>query len=346
MADQILSQAEVNALLNAVSDGAIRAGSEEAKTREDVKQYDFSTQDRNRQGSFPALDMINERIVNLFRISLSGTTRNVVNIYLRSTEMIRYEDFINSVPLPATLSMISLRPLRGIAVVVMEGQLVYALVNILLGGSEATPSRILGKEFTRVELQIAAKVLEQFLEKMEEAWKPIFPLSPKFVRTELNPQFVAVVGGAEQVLAVPFEIQLETVSGLMTLVIPYSALDPIRRKLLASSYQAKDMLLLDEDTDLDEQKTFEQRWVQRLRTAIRELELGVTVDYGRTRLTVSDLMNLSVGDVIQLDASILDPLTARVEGIPKFQGSAGQTGQTIAFKIEKRVEPISDEGMF
>jgi len=178
MADQVLTQSEVDALLNEVSDGRLDSSADDKPSRDTSKpiKYDLANQDKIIRGRMPTLDIIHDRFIRSFRISLSATLRKVANIGVNSSGPIKFGEFMNSLPLPSCLNILRFEPLRGSAVMVIESKLLYALVDSLFGGSDSPYTKIEGKEFTPIEVKIAKRILMLAAEDLEKAWTPIFPL--------------------------------------------------------------------------------------------------------------------------------------------------------------------------
>lgn len=203
--NQVLSQSEVDALLGAVADGAIPAeggapaGGADGGPAENVPQitaYDLTNQDRVVRGRMPTLDIIYERFIRLFRMSLSNSLRKIASISIISTDLLKFGEFVNTLPIPSCMSM-RFESLRGPALLVFESKLAYALVDSYFGGTDRPFAKIEGKEFTRIQLLIMNKVMELAMKDLEEAWEPIHKTNIQFMRIETNPQFVGVVPPSE-----------------------------------------------------------------------------------------------------------------------------------------------------
>jgi flagellar motor switch protein FliM len=318
--DQVLSQSEVDALLNAVSDG--RIDSQEGSGGGDatgVVHYDLANQDRIIRGRMPTLDIIHDRFIRLFRVSLSAALRKVANIGVNSSGPIKFGEFMNSLPLPSCLNILRVEPLRGSAVMVIESKLLYALVDSLFGGSDVPYTKIEGKDFTPIEIKIARRIVMAAIEDLEKAWAPVFPLKIHYSRTEINPQFVAVVPPSDVVISTAFDVELEKMSGSIKLVIPYSTLEPIKSKL-SVGFQ-------------NEQLEVDHIWINRIKSQLMATNVNVQCVLGHAWLNLREFMELERGDVILLDRDADKPLDISVEGIHKFRGVPGVVKGNKAIKI-------------
>ncbi|NBQ54024.1 MAG: flagellar motor switch protein FliM [Proteobacteria bacterium] len=318
--NQVLSQSEVDALLSAVSDNrpdGNETGGGEPKSG--VMGYDLANQDRIIRGRMPTLDIIHDRFIRLFRVTLSNSLRKMANLSVNSTGPLKFSEFMNSLPLPSCLNILRLEPLRGAAVMVIESKLLYALVDSLFGGNDVPYTKIEGKDFTPIEIKIARRIVMAAIDDLEKAWEPVYPLKIGYSRTEINPQFVAVVPPSDVVIATTFDIELEKVSGTIKIVIPYSTLEPIKSKL-SVGFQS-------------EQLEVDFIWINRIKEKIMGTSANVIVRLGDADISVKDLMQLEPGDIIQLSNDATMPLDVLVEGIPKFRGVPGLLKGSRAIKI-------------
>ncbi len=318
--NQVLSQNEVDALLSAVSDNKMDTpGAEGGAAGAGVVQYDLANQDRIIRGRMPTLDIIHDRFIRLFRMTLSNSLRKMANISVNSTGPLKFSEFMNSLPLPSCLNILRLDPLRGAAVMVIESKLLYALVDSFFGGNDVPYTKIEGKDFTQIEIKIARRVVLVAIDDLEKAWEPVYPLKVGYSRTEINPQFVAVVPPSDVVIATTFDVELEKVSGTIKIVIPYATLEPIKSKL-SVGFQS-------------EQLEVDFIWINRIKEQIMGTTANMLVRLGAADITVRDLLELEPGDIIQLNTDATIPLEILVEGLPKFRGIPGLSKGNRAIKI-------------
>ncbi|MFW7381837.1 MAG: flagellar motor switch protein FliM [Oligoflexus sp.] len=318
---QVLSQSEVDALLSAVSDNRVDSDDDHAdeNLQSGVVQYDLANQDRIIRGRMPTLDIIHDRFIRLFRVTLSNSLRKMANLSVNSTGPLKFSEFMNSLPLPSCLNILRLDPLRGAAVMVIESKLLYALVDSFFGGNDVPYTKIEGKDFTQIEIKIARRVVLSAIDDLEKAWEPVYPLKIGYSRTEINPQFVAVVPPSDVVIATTFDVELEKVSGTIKIVIPYSTLEPIKSKL-SVGFQS-------------EQLEVDFIWINRVKEQIMQTAANLMVKLGEADIQVRDLMNLEPGDIIQLDTDATMPLSVLVEGVPKFKGIPGLLRGNRAIRV-------------
>lgn len=331
---QVLSQNEVDALLAAVSEGEIASGEDGGgsggsggnggpKDDRVVVVYDLTSQDRIIRGRLPQLEVIYEKFMRSFRVSLSSALRKIATLNLASTDFLKFGEFINTQPMPTCMSVLRFNALRGSALLVIESKLAYALVDNFFGGFDR-PYNKDGKDFTAIELQIIRKVVNLAIGDLEEAWASVEKIDCSFVRTEINPQFVGIVPPTDIVIASTFDVELENANGIITLVIPYSTIEPIKQKL-STGFQ------------VESDQTDKKLWTSVLQEQLLGTQIDVKVDLGSTEIDVSELMKLRVGDVISLEQDSTGELDVQVEGVKKFKGYYGIHHGSVAVQVTRPI---------
>ncbi|MCB0421951.1 MAG: flagellar motor switch protein FliM [Bdellovibrionales bacterium] len=331
---QVLSQSEVDALLAAVSEGEIgeeessKGGSSSGNNLDDdrvVVVYDLTSQDRIIRGRLPQLDVIYEKFMRSFRVSLSSALRKIASLNHASTDFLKFGEFINTLPMPTCMSVLRFNALRGSALFVIESKLAYALVDNFFGGADRPYTKIEGKDFTPIELQIVLKVVNLAIEDLEEAWSSVEKIDCSFVRTEINPQFVGIVPPTDIVIASTFDVELENANGTITLVIPYSTIEPIKQKL-SSGFQ------------VESDQTDKKLWTSIIRDQLLETDVELNVNLGHTEITLQELMSMKKGDIIQLDQDATGEFDIFVEDVKKFRGYNGIHHGTVAMQVTRKTE--------
>ena len=322
--DKILNQEEIDALLKGIEGGKVEV-TPEPKEESKVASYDFTNQDRIIRGRMPTLDVINDFFTRLLRTPLSVTLRKNVDIVPGKTLLTKYGEFTRTLPLPCSIQVFKMNPLRGHALLILDPKLVFSFVDIFLGGTGRTNFRIEGRDFTQIESKLIRKVVNIISMELEKAWNLVHPLSFQYVRSEGNPQFASIVPPTELVLTISFDLEVDQVTGFITLCIPYFSLEPIKDKLY-SGHQTERMEL-------------DQNWIARLAEGLTFSEVEVVVEFAKTAVTSQKLLELKAGDILPLGKEVSEPLTARIQGIPKFLGKAGVYGSSKAFQIEGTIKP-------
>ncbi|MCB9092779.1 MAG: flagellar motor switch protein FliM [Halobacteriovoraceae bacterium] len=330
---QVLSQDEVDALLNAVNDDTEvddlldegdGFGLDDPELDENVQPYDLTNQDKVIRGRMPILDIIYERFIRSFRVSLSNSLRKISTISIISTDLLKFGEFVNTLPIPSCMCLMRLNELRGPALMVFESKLAYAIIDAYFGGSDRPFTKIDGKEFTQIELSFMKRVMDMAISDLEEAWAPIHRINAQYIRTEINPQFIGVVPPSDVIITTTFEVEFESAIGTIMVIIPYSTIEPIKHKL-SSSYQ----------TDHDVVDTL---WTKCMAGHVKEVQANAIVKLGETEISVSDLLSLKRGDIIPLNRDVSAELDFEIEGVDKLKCISGDYKGNRAVQITRRIE--------
>lgn len=322
--NKVLSQDEVDALLKGMIEGEVET--EGDRSREDsgeVIAYDFTSQERIIRGRMPTLEVINEHFARAFRVALSMTLRRTVDIQTSFVQMVKFGEFLRSIPLPTSFHIYKMDPLRGQCVMVVDSKLVFSLVECFLGGTTKHRFKIEGRDFTSIERRLIHKVVLMALADIEKSWASVHPIKTQYIRTEINPMFVGVATPNDIVVISKFQVELEQADGPITICLPYGSIEPIKGKLY-SGFQSEQL-----ETDI--------RWTGRIKQQLQDLPVAVVVQLGTTTIQAQELLRLKRGDIIMLDKKITEPIIAQVEGIAKFAGYAGLSNQSKAFQVDSLI---------
>jgi flagellar motor switch protein FliM len=318
---EVLSQGEVDALLRGVGDGEVETETDSSEESSEVVPYDLTSQEKSIRGRLPTLDIINQMFSRLFRTTFSTLLRKPVDVSAISTETVKFGDFLRSLPVPSSLHIFRLEPLRGHSMMVIDSRVVFRVVDTVFGGTGASEAKITGRDFSAIEIRMIQNVVNRALEDLEKAWKPVHAVQATYVRSEVNPQFAAIVPPTDVVLALNFEVEIDTVSGIFTICLPFSSIEPILPKLKAQ-FQSEEMEV-------------DKGWIRRLQAELMETEVEAVVELGTTSMTPAELLELSVGDTLMLGGDVGVPLLLKVEGIPKLRGFPGVSRGKKAVQIEE-----------
>lgn len=319
MAEDILSQDEVDALLRGVSGDTEEQAVDDATG--DVRVYDIGRQERIVRGRMPTLELINERFARLLRISLYSYLRRSPDVAVGPVRVIKYSDFTRNLPVPTNLNLVHAKPLRGTALFVFDPNLVFQIIDCLFGGTGKIHTRVEGRDFTATELRIIQNVLRLSFADYEKSWEPVHPLKFEYVRSEMNTQFANIATPTEVVVVSTFTIDLGSGGGEFNVCMPYAMLEPLR-DVIYSGMQA-------------DRSESDARWVTMLKRQIQDAEVGLVANLGTATVTLRDLMQLEVGDVIGIDMP--DSVVADIDGIPVLDCSYGVTEGRYALKVNRFV---------
>jgi flagellar motor switch protein FliM len=318
--DKILSQDEVDALLRGVSGGDVETTPDLDEPADGPVPYDLGNQEWIVRGRMPTLDIIHQQFARLFRMALGDALRKPVEVTVTNQAVMKFGDFIKRLPLPAFLSIISMEPLRGFALMATDATTVYLLVDHFFGGSGQTHVKPEGQDFTLIEQRVMTRVVNMALGNLSKAWEPVHQVDIQPVRSEMNPQLAAIVIPSEIVIVITVGIELGDAVGDLHLCLPYAMLEPLREKL-QTSFQS----------DLYE---VDHNWSKRFCTRMEDATVTMTVQLGETNISIEDLLHFSMGDVVVLEQAVSQPLLASIEGTPKFHGFGVKNNGAQLFRVE------------
>ncbi len=321
----ILSQDEIDALLNGVDGGDVDIEPEEDLDDGEAKSYDFNSQDRIVRGRLPTLEMINERFARNFRVSLFNILRKSPEISVEGIEMMKFGEYIHTLFMPSNMNMVKMKPLRGTVLFVLNPTLVYSLVDNFFGGSGRFHTKIEGRDFSPTEMRIVMNVLEEIFSDMQKAWKPVMEIEYQYQNSEVNPQFANVVSPSEVMIISKFHVDLDGGGGSLQIAMPYSTIEPIREMLDAG--------MQSDASDTDE------RWIMSLREELTTAPVVINSMLTSREITLRDVLAMKEGDIIPVD--IPDHVVACVEEVPVFKARFGESRGNCALKVEEMIGPVT-----
>jgi flagellar motor switch protein FliM len=320
----ILSQDEVDSLLDGITEGKVETETDVSEGTPTVEVYDFSMPAGPVHLRLPALGIINERLVGLLRTNLQVASRSVIDVNLSSTDTVKFSDFYLSLPMPSSLNIFSIEPLRGFSLIVLEGPLVFSFVDSLFGGTGVSHVKLEGRLFTKIETKIVEKIVKIILNDFQKAWSDVYEINTAFIRSEMDPQFVGIGTPDDLVIVNKFEVQLENGNGFITICIPYSSIKPIKEKL-KNKFRREKMAI-------------DHSWQKCIQERIMETMVELSCTMGMAKINGSELLGMKVDDVIMLEQKTGNSVIVNVENIPKFKGYPGACNKRKAVKIIDRLE--------
>jgi flagellar motor switch protein FliM len=216
MAEQFLSQDEVDALLEGVDD----APPPQTEGAQGPIPYDLAKQERIVRGRMPTLEIINERFARNLRIGLFNFMRRNPEISVGPIKVQKYSAFLRGIAVPANINIVAVKPLRGNGLVICDPKLVFTVIDNMFGGTGRMQYRIEGRDFSPTEQRIILRLIEVVTEEYRKAWSSIYPLSLEYMRSEMNPQFATVATPGEIVVATTFSIEIGELGGDLQICIP------------------------------------------------------------------------------------------------------------------------------
>ena len=304
MADQILTQEEIDALLSAMDKGDV--GLKGGRKQAEAVAYSLTTQNVILRDQFYALEKVYDKFVTLLHHALSSILQRSIEVEFVAAEMVNYQEFISEFASPTDFQLFNMQPLIGSALLAVDSKLVFSLIDCMFGGDGKTATE--AREFTMIEQRMIKKLNQEILSKLEEAWAILYPIKISLKKAETKPEFVHMLAPDELMVTISFSVKGEEFSGNIHLGIPYLTLEPIKSKLTAKYLQKKDM---------------EHTWVAQLQRLLRDTPVTLIAELGRTTKTVRHLLDLHLNDVIKLNKGPEDELTITVDHVPKYMGYPG-----------------------
>jgi len=332
MAD-VLDQSEVDALLAAVDSGAVKEETTAkvfSRTKRladvEVRPYDFKRPERVSKDQMRALEALHEGFSRNFGAALSGYLRTIVEISVASIEQLTFSEFIHSLPNPTCFNLLAAKPLDGNMCLEISPLIIYPIIDRLLGGSSSDlfiPQRPL----TQIEWRLVKRLTDRALSNLSEGWSNITQIQFELTETESNPQLVQIVPPNEVVVVISFELKMGSRAGTMSLCIPFNVIEPVMSKLSQQNWFTYS------------RKAGSEGHSQAVKKSLDGAPLLIKTLLGHTTIKVEELMNLSPGDIIQLDKPANAEMIVQVEGKNKFAGLIGQFKGKRAIRIKRNLAP-------
>lgn len=318
MAD-ILSQAEIDALLSAMSSGELDTDQMTQTEEKKVKNYDFSSPTKFSKEHLRTLEIIFEHYARLISTNLPVYLRKNVQVSVVGSEAIKFNEFTNSLSSPIIMGVINFAPLNGSVIMELGTNLGYAMLDRMLGGNGEPLDK--ARDFSEIEQTIIQKMLVMFTQLLRDPWKNVIDLSPVLSRMETNPQFAQVIAPGEMVAIVTLNIKIGDVDGLMNICLPFLTLEDIMDRL-NTKYWYSTM-----------QENHDENYEVYIESLIRKVDIPVKAVLGTSTITVNDFMNLQVGDCIRLNSFVNQDMNIYVGNIRKFTALPGTERDSYAVRI-------------
>jgi flagellar motor switch protein FliM len=317
--EKVLTKDEIDALVAAVLDGTLVPELELEKGGTQAEQFDLLDIEAHRP--IPNLDIVYDGFIRYNRVTMSNRLGRMVEIRKEEARPFQFGEFLSVLPSPVCLAIYKMDPLKGAALIAFDSNLVFTIVDSILGGSGANARPIVNRLFTSIELRLVEKIVKDALADLEKAWAPLCGVTMNLLRLEMNPRLVNIVPPEYQIVTMSMKVQVEETVGNMILAIPFMTIEPIRDKLKRGVQM--DMMAVD------------PLWSYRLSVELLEAPLDVAVEMGGATLTLSDLINLVPGDTVMLESSGKNELQVKVGGTTKFMGVAGVSNGNKAVQISR-----------
>ncbi len=317
----ILSQEEIDKLLKGIESGDVDTNDLKENNEKVIKDYDFARPSKFSKDHLRTLESIFEHYGRLLSANLPAYLRKTVQVEVRGSEAITYQEFQNSLSNPVLLAIMNLPPLKGSCIMEMSNNLGYTIIDRLLGG-EGNPIEKT-RDFSEIEIVVLERILNICTNYLEEPWHNVVEITPNMVRVETNAQYAQIISPQEMTALITLSIKIGTVEGFMSFCLPFTALEDVMDKLNTkfwfSALQEKDY----------------KNYGEQIEEIIDRAQIPIRAVLGKSVVSVNDFVSLQPGDVVRLNAKIEDELDVFVGNMKKFKALPGASSGVYALRITK-----------
>ncbi|TMN23586.1 flagellar motor switch protein FliM [Lentibacillus cibarius] len=331
MAEEVLSQSEIDSLLSAISSGEMDADElKQEKKEQKVRVYDFKRALRFSKDQVRSLSRIHENFARLLTTYFSAQLRTHVDISVASVDQVPYEEFIRSIPKMTILNIYSVHPLDGRLLMEVSPNVAYGMLDRMLGGKGSSMNKV--ENLTEIETMLMSQLFEKAAVNLREAWSSISEIDPVLEDFEVNPQFLQMVSPNETVIVISLNTTIGEASGMINICIPHIVLEPVIPNLSVHHWMQT------------EAKERDPEAYEKLTNNIQHANVEAKVLLGETSINVQQLLHLDKDDVIALNQSIEDPLLLEINDEPKFYVQPGNYKNKRSVQVLEEMKRGDDDG--
>jgi len=316
---EVLSQNEIDNLLQALSSGELDAEEIKDSDEKQVKNYDFARPAKFSKEHLRTLEIIFEHYGRLLSTNLPVYLRKSIQVEVMNSEAVSYSEFSNALSNPVLLGIINFAPLKGNIILEIASNLGYAMVDRMLGGAGEPLEK--SRDFSEIELLIIERILTVCVNLLREPWENVVDIHPRLERIETNSQFAQIISPSEMIAIVTINIKIGDVEGLMNVCLPYLTLEDVMDKLNTKYWYST---MQDKD---------EQQYVDAIESLISKAPIPIKAVLGESSISVSDFSGLQIGDIIRLNTKVDEELDVFVGNIKKFSALPGASGDKYAVRV-------------
>jgi flagellar motor switch protein FliM len=317
-ADRVLNQDEIDSLLgfDASTSSAVELTGVQALINSALVSYE----------RLPMLEIVFDRLVRLATTSLRNFTSDNVEVSMESISSVRFGDYLNSIPLPAILSVIKAEEWDNFGLLTVDSNLIYSMIDVLLGGRRVGGQILVeGRPYTTIELALARRMIEVILEDTHRAFEPVTDVNFKLERLETNPRFAAISRPANAAILIELRIEMDDRGGKIEILLPYATIEPIREQLL--------QMYMGEKFGRD------PIWEGHLATEVYAADVQLEAVLHEFDLPLNRMLSLSAGETIMFDRSPSDPVKLRCGEVDLTEGVMGHIGNHVSVRVSRPLNP-------
>jgi flagellar motor switch protein FliM len=316
--DRVLNQDEIDSLLgfDASTNSAVELTGVQALINSALVSYE----------RLPMLEIVFDRLVRLATTSLRNFTSDNVEVSMESISSVRFGDYLNSIPLPAILSVIKAEEWDNFGLLTVDSSLIYSMIDVLLGGRRVGGQILVeGRPYTTIELALARRMIEVILEDTHRAFEPVTEVNFKLERLETNPRFAAISRPANAAILIELRIEMDDRGGKIEILLPYATIEPIREQLL--------QMYMGEKFGRD------PIWEGHLATEIYAADVQVEAVLHEFDLPLSRVLALTPGETIMFDTTPSEPIRLRCGDVELTEGVMGHIGSHVSVRVSRPLNP-------
>jgi flagellar motor switch protein FliM len=317
-ADKILNQEEIDSLLgfDPRAGGDVELSGVQALINSALVSYE----------RLPMLEIVFDRLVRLATTSLRNFTSDNVEVTMESISSVRFGDYLNSIPLPAILSVIKAEEWDNFGLLTVDSNLIYSMIDVLLGGRRVgSQVRVEGRPYTTIEMALARRMIEVILDDTRRAFEPLTQVNFKLERLETNPRFAAISRPANTAILIELRIEMDDRGGKIEILLPYATIEPIRGQLL--------QMFMGEKFGRD------PIWEGHLATEIFAADVEVEAILHELELPLKRVLGLKPGDTVMFERTPGDPIKLRCGEVDLTEGVMGHIGKHVSVRVVRPLNP-------
>ncbi|MFA9375368.1 MAG: flagellar motor switch protein FliM [Lachnotalea sp.] len=316
---EVLSQSEIDNLLNALSTGELDVDDISDSSEKQVRNYDFARPSKFSKEHLRTLEIIFEHYGRLLSTNLPGYLRKNIQVEVMNSEAVTYSEFTNALSNPVILGIVNFAPLSGNIILELASNLGFAIVDRMLGGYGRPLDR--NRDFSEIELTVIERIMIICTNLLREPWQNVMNMEPRLERIETNSQFAQVISPSEMIAIVTLNIKIGDVEGLMNICLPFITLEDVMDKLNTKYWYST--------MQRDDGGSYEEA----IQSLISRASIPVRTVLGTSTIAVNDFINLQLGDIIKLETKVEQELDVFVGNIKKFTALPGSSGDNYAVRV-------------
>ena len=317
---EILSQSEIDDILRQLTEGGGEQDAAEAEVSDKkVRVFDFKRPSKFAKDQLKTLNIIHDNYSRLVTNFLTAYLRTLVNVDVIAVDALPYGDFSNSLTNPDVMAIVDFSPLSGSIIFEISPTIAFCCIDRILGGRGSMVQEI--REFTEIESALLERTITQLLNLYKTSWENVIEITPRLEKTETNPQFAQIISPNEMVALITFNVKVSEAEGMMNICVPYMVVEPIMSKLTTKFWYSQ----IENEPIANAKEMLEQK--------LENTYIPVRGVLGMTNITVAELLELSIGDVLPLDRGVCEEVDVYVGELLKFKARPGVARKKAALKV-------------